>query len=75
MADRGVISGMDWAEIEKTLDEAAAKVADYAQEEARRAGLPFCYMDEEGRVIKEYPNGRRVEVVKDEYGKREIPLV
>ncbi len=66
---------MDWRPIEKSLAEAAAKAGEHAQEEARKAGVPFFFEDDHGRWMKEYPDGRRVEVVSDEHGEREIPLV
>ncbi len=66
---------MDIQSFEKSLDQAAEKVAQYAREGARRDGVPFYFRDAAGRRIKEYPDGHQVEIIQDgDYGK-EIPLV
>ncbi|MBS1834386.1 MAG: hypothetical protein JST65_16845 [Acidobacteria bacterium] len=38
------------------------KVGEFARERAFRAGLPVVYMDDQGRFIEEYADGRKVEV-------------
>jgi hypothetical protein len=65
---------LDWAQIDKSLEEAALKVAEYAREGARKDGVAFYFEDESGRWIKEYPNGRWFHIINDEYGEREVPL-
>ncbi|MFD1674296.1 hypothetical protein [Alicyclobacillus fodiniaquatilis] len=59
---------MSWSEIVK---EAASQVAEHAREGARKDGVPFYYKDNSGRLIKEYPDGRRSEII---HNKKEIPL-
>ena len=44
------------------------------QESARRAGVPFFFGDKMGRLIKEYPDGRRFEIVVKDGVETEIPL-
>lgn len=61
----------EWDEVVK---KATDEVADYAREGARKDGIPFYYKDEEGRWVKEYPDGRRFQVVNDGNGKKEIPI-
>ncbi|WP_268753397.1 hypothetical protein [Ferroacidibacillus organovorans] len=39
---------MDWAQVEKSLMDAAAKAGAHAQEKARRAGIPFFVEDHQG---------------------------
>ena len=65
---------MDGASTESSREEAAAKVAEHAREGARKDGVPFYFEDEAGRWVKEYPDGRRFQIVSDERGEREIPL-
>lgn len=69
------MNNLNWSQIEKTLEEAAAQVAEYAREGARKDGVPFYYEDEKQRWIKEFPDGRRFQVISDEQGEREVPLV
>lgn len=68
------MSQIDWSEVQKTLGEAASKVADYARKEARDHGTPVFVEDDEGRWFKEYPDGRRVRLIRDDQGEREVPL-
>ncbi|BDC52197.1 hypothetical protein F183_A45120 [Bryobacterales bacterium F-183] len=39
-----------------------SKVGEFARERAFRAGQPVIYMDDKGRYIEEYADGRKVEV-------------
>ncbi len=66
------MNDMEWDEVVK---KAADEVGEYAREGARKDGVPFYYKDEEGRWVKEYPDGRRSQIVYDGSGKKEIPLV
>lgn len=66
---------MDVQSFEKSLDQAAGKVAQYAREGARHDGVPFYFRDAAGRRIKEYPDGRRVEIIRDGDHEKETPLV
>lgn len=66
---------MNKTEWDEVVKKAANKVAEYAREGARKDGVPFYYKDEEGRWVKEYPDGRRFQIVYDGSGKKEIPLV
>ena len=66
------MNNLEWDEAVK---KAADEMADYAREGARKDGVPFYFKDEEGRWVKEYPDGRRFQIVYDEGGKKEIPLV
>ncbi|WP_404331598.1 hypothetical protein [Mesobacillus maritimus] len=45
-------------EIEKIL----RKMPDYAREEARKKGTYIVYMDDNGCVVREYPDGRTIKV-------------
>lgn len=64
----------NWSDVEKSLDEAVKRVPEHAREEAKKHGTPIYTEDDTGVVIKEYPDGRKVRVVKDDRGQREIPL-
>lgn len=64
----------DFSKWDEALKNATAKVAEHARAKAREKEAPLYHEDELGRWIKEYPDGRRFEVIHDENGKREIPL-
>ena len=65
------VQKISWNE---AVNKAAIGVADYARKKSAEKGAPFYHEDELGRWTKEYPNGRRVEVIHDKSGKREVPL-
>lgn len=68
---------IDWSQYDAALDRAASKVAEYARQGAKRDGVAIYYKDNCGRWLKEYPDGRRMQVVefKGRDGEKEIPLV
>lgn len=44
------------------------------RESARQAGVPFFFGDEHGRLIKEYPDSKRSQIVVENGVEKEIPL-
>lgn len=51
--------------------EAIRQVGRRAQDEARRAGVPVCYIDRSAYgddIIREYPDGRRERMIRSENG-------
>lgn len=56
------------------LRKATKTLHEKARELAKMNDTAFFFGDEFGRVIKEYPDGRRFEVIKGIDGEKEIPL-
>jgi len=67
--------GIDWGEIQKSLGEAALQVSEHARIQAKKNHTSIYLEDAFGRIIKEYPDGRRTQVIRDTKGEREIPLI
>lgn len=54
------------------LNEILVKATFSARQEAKTNGVPIVY-EENGKMIKEYPDGRKTEIIYDEHGnKKEI---
>ncbi|MDR6723407.1 hypothetical protein J2W91_001859 [Paenibacillus amylolyticus] len=51
------------------LNEILVKATLSAREEAKMNGVPIVYEENE-KMIKEYPNGRKTEIIFDENGKK-----
>lgn len=68
------MNGTDWQEIQKSLDEAAHQVSEHARRQAKKNHTSIYLEDTFGRIIKEYPDGTRTQVIRDTKGEREVPL-